>query len=245
MLDGLYSAAAGMEAQQEQIDALSNDVSNISTPGYQATRVDFHDLLYTSGGLAGSGTNVSTGAGSAANIVGRSEVEGSLQPTGRSLDVAIQGQGFIEVRRPDGSVGLTRNGSLQVDGQGRLTTDTGLLLQPPVRIPGGTSTESLKIAPNGVVRSGTRTLGRITLVTVPAPDRLLADGAGVFSPTAASGGVRGAVGATLQQGALEGSNVDLANTMGQMIDAQRGYSMASKAIQMQDQMLEIANQVKR
>ena len=245
MLDGLYSAAAGMEAQQEQIDALANDVSNVSTSGYQATRVDFHDLLYTSGGPAATGTTVATGAGSAANIVGRSQVEGALQPTGRSLDVAIVGEGYLEVRRPDGTIGLTRNGSLQVDGQGRLTNDTGLLLQPPLRIPAGTSTESLKIAPNGVVRSGNRVLGRIALVTVPAPDRLLADGDGVFSATAASGGVRRAVGATLRQGALEGSNVDLSSTMAQMIDAQRGYSMASKAIQMQDQMLQIANQVKR
>ena len=245
MLDGLYSAAAGMEAQQEQIDALANDVSNVSTAGYQATRVDFHDLLYTSGGPAATGTTVATGAGSAANIVGRSQVEGALQPTGRSLDVAIVGEGYLEVRRPDGTIGLTRNGSLQVDGQGRLTTDTGLLLQPPLRIPAGTSTESLKIAPNGVVRSGNRVLGRITLVTVPAPDRLLADGDSVFSATAASGGVRRAVGATIRQGALESSNVDLSSTMAQMIDAQRGYSMASKAIQMQDQMLQIANQVKR
>ena len=245
MLDGMYSAAAGMEAQQEQIDALANDVANVSTPGYQATRVDFHDLLYSSSGAAASGTTVATGAGAASQIVGRSQVEGDLQPTGRSLDVAIIGQGYFEVRRPDGTIGLTRSGALQVDAQGRLTTDTGMLLQPPVRIPKGTSTDSIKIAPNGVVRSGTRVLGRISLVTVPAPDRLLADGDGVFSATAASGGIRGAAGAKLQQGSLENSNVDVASTMTQMISAQRGYAMASKAIQMQDQMLQIANQVKR
>ena len=245
MLDGLYSAAAGMEAQQAQIDALANDISNISTPGYQATRVDFHDLLYTSAGAAATGTTVATGAGSAAEIVGRSQTEGDLQPTGRTLDVAIVGQGYLEVRRPDGTIGLTRSGSLQVDAQGELTTDTGMLLQPPVRIPKDVSTDSIKIAPNGVVRSGTRVLGRISLVTVPAPDRLLAGGDGVFSATAASGGIRGAAGATLQQGALESSNVDVASTMAQMIGAQRGYAMASKAIQMQDQMLQIANQVKR
>jgi flagellar basal-body rod protein FlgG len=244
MLDGLYSAASGMEAQQEQIDALANDVANISTPGYQATRVGFHDLLYSSAGAA-NGSTAQTGSGAAASVVGRSETEGDLAPTGRSLDVAVVGQGYIEVRRPDGTIGLTRNGSLQLDAQGRLTTDTGLLLQPPIRIPNGVSTDSVKIAPDGVVRSGTRVLGRIALVTVPAPDRLLADGDGVFSATAASGGVRRAVGATLQQGTLENSNVDLASTMGEMIDAQRGYGMASRAIQMQDQMLQIANQVKR
>ena len=245
MLDGLYSAAAGMEAQQEQMDALSNDIANMDTPGYQATRVDFHDLLYTSAGPAASGTNVATGAGAAAKIVGRSQVEGSLQPTGRSLDVAIVGEGFLEVRRPDGTIGLTRSGALQVDAQGRLTSDTGMLLQPPVRIPKGVAIDSVKIAPNGTVRSGSRVLGRISLVTVPAPDKLLANGDGVFSATAASGGIRAATGTTLQQGALESSNVDVASTMGQMIDAQRGYAMASKAIEMQDQMLQIANQVKR
>jgi flagellar basal-body rod protein FlgG len=244
MLDGLYSAASGMEAQQEQIDALANDIANVSTPGYQATRVDFHDLLYTSAGAA-SGTTVATGAGAASEIVGRSQIEGDLQPTGRTLDVAIVGQGYLEVRRPDGTIGLTRSGSLQVDAQGRLTTDTGLLLQPPVRIPKGVSTDSIKIAPNGVVRSGTRVLGRISLVTVPAPDRLLADGDGVLSATAASGGIRRAAGTTLQQGTLENSNVDVATAMTQMLGAQRGYAMASKAIQMQDQMLQIANQVKR
>lgn len=245
MLDGLYSAAAGMEAQQEQIDALSNDIANISTPGYQATRVDFHDLLYTSAGTAASGTNIATGAGAAAQIVGRSMVQGAVQPTGRSLDVAIVGEGYLEVRRPDGTIGLTRSGSLQVDAQGRLTTDTGMLLQPPIRLPRGTATGAVKIAPDGVVRVGNRPVGRISLVTVPAPDRLLARGDGVFSATAASGGIRGAVGTTLQQGSLENSNVDVSTTMGEMIDAQRGYSMASKAIQIQDQMLQIANQVKR
>ncbi len=245
MLDGLYSAAAGMQAQQEQMDALSNDIANISTPGYQATRVDFHDLLYTSGGPSATGPNVATGAGAASAIVGRSQIEGDLQPTGRSLDVAIIGQGYLEVRRPDGTIGLTRSGSLQVDAQGRLTTDSGMLLQPPVRIPPGVSTDSIKIAGNGVVRSGTTVIGRISVVTVPAPDKLLADGDGVFSATAASGAIRPAAGATLQQGTLESSNVDIASTFGQMIDAQRGYSMASKAIEMQDQMLQIANQVKR
>ncbi len=123
MLEGLYSAAAGMEAQQEQLDALSNDISNMSTPGYQATRVGFHDLLYSSAGVGGSGTTVATGAGSAADIIGRSQVEGALQPTGRALDVAVVGEGYIEVRRPDGTMGLTRNGALQVDGQGRLTSE--------------------------------------------------------------------------------------------------------------------------
>ena len=120
MLEGLYSAAAGMETQQEQLDALSNDISNMSTPGYQATRVGFHDLLYSSAGIGGSGTTVATGAGSASDIIGRSQVEGALQPTGRALDVAVLGEGYIEVRRPDGTMGLTRR---RASGQRPRATD--------------------------------------------------------------------------------------------------------------------------
>jgi flagellar basal-body rod protein FlgG len=245
MLDGLYSAATGMAAQQEQLDALANDMANMSTPGYQSTRVGFHDLLYTSGGPAATGTNVATGAGAAAEIIGRSQAEGELQMTGQPLDVAIVGEGYFEVRRPDGTIGLTRNGTLSIDGQGRLTTSTGMLLQPPIKIPAGTNPSSVTIDPDGTVHAGATRVGKISLVTVPGPDHLIADGDGVFSATAASGAIRAATGATLHQGALEGSNVDVSTVMTQMMDAQQGYSMASRAIQFEDQMLQIANQVKR
>jgi flagellar basal-body rod protein FlgG len=244
MLDGLYSAASGMAAQQEQLDALANDMSNMSTPGYQATRVGFHDLLYSSGGVS-SGSTVATGAGAAAQIVGRSQVQGSIQQTNQPLDVAIIGEGYIEVRRPDGTIGLTRNGVLQTDAQGRLTTNTGMLLAPPIKIPKGVAPGDVHIGRDGTVSAGARKLGKITLVTVPAPDQLLADGDSVFSATAASGAIRRATGATLQQGATEASNVDVADTMVGMIDAQQGYSMASRAIGFEDQMLQIANQIKR
>ncbi len=244
MLDGLYSAASGMAAQQQQLDALANDLANMSTPGYQATRVGFHDLLYTSSGPS-NGSTVATGAGSAAEAIGRSQLQGAIQSTSQPLDVAIAGEGYLEVRRPDGTIGLTRNGVLQVDAQGRLTTNLGMPLQPPIAIPRGISPDQVKIGPDGTVQVGARRLGKISIVTVPAPDRLLADGDSVVSATAASGAIRPATGATLQQGALEGSNVDVASAMVEMIDAQKGYSMASKAIQDQDQMLQIANQIKR
>jgi flagellar basal-body rod protein FlgG len=244
MLEGLYSAATGMAAQQQQLDALANDMANMSTPGYQATRVGFHDLLYSTGG-GSTGSTVATGAGSAAQMIGRSQIQGSIQPTGRPLDVAIVGEGYIEVRRPDGTIGLTRNGVLQADAQGRLTTSTGMLLQPPIKVPKGITADQVTISPDGNVAAGTRKLGKITLVTVPAPDQLLADGNSVFSATAASGAIRRATGTTLQQGAVEGSNVDMAETTVAMINAQQGYSMASKAISFEDQMLSIANQIKR
>lgn len=244
MLDGLYAAAAGMQAQQTQLDAIANDLANESTPGYQAERVGFRDLLYTSGG-ASSGSTVATGAGSAAAMIGRSQIQGSLQMTGQPLDVALQGPGYIEVRRPDGTIGLTRNGVLELDANRRLSTSTGMLLEPPITVPQGLSPSEVKIDPNGAVHAGTRTIGQISIVDVPAPDQLLADGNSIFSPTAASGAIRRAAGTTLQQGAIEGSNVDANQAMATMIQTQNNYSMASKAIQYQDQMAQIANQVKK
>jgi flagellar basal-body rod protein FlgG len=232
-----------MEAQQNQLDAVANDLSNIDTAGYQGEIVGFQDLLYTSGG-GSTGTDVATGAGSASSIVGRSNLQGAIQTTGRPLDVAIQGSGYLEVRRPDGTIGLTRNGALQVDEKGRLANADGMLIQPPITIPPGTDPSDVKIQGNGDVQLNGKTLGQIKLVDVPAPNGLVADGGSMFSATAASGAIRAANGATLQQGSLEGSNVDMGRAMSTMMTAQRSYQMASNAVQYQDQMLQIANQIK-
>jgi flagellar basal-body rod protein FlgG len=244
MLDGLLAAASGMEAQQRQLDAVSNDLANISTTGYQSEELGFHDLLYTSSGTS-QGSLQATGAGAEAQLVGRSQLDGALQQTGRSLDVAVQGRGYLEVRRPDGTIGLTRNGALELDGSGRLTNSDGMLVMPPVTVPRGTSSDKIAIAANGSVSVSGRTIGRIGLVNVPAPDQLLAAGNGMYTASAASGPIQAASGATLRQGALEASNVDIAAEMGKMVDAQRSYQMDSRAIQMQDQMMQIANQIKK
>jgi len=241
MLEGLYAAAAGMQAQQQQVDAIANDIANADTPGYQAQIVGFHDLLYTTGGY---GSNVATGAGSAAQVVGRSQTPGSIQETGQPLDVAINGDGYLEVRRPDGTIGLSRDGELQTDGQGRLTNQQGMLLQPPIALPSGVPQSEVTISANGTVTVPGRTLGKLNLVTVANPDGLLADGDSLFSATAASGPIRASSTATLQQGALESSNVDLGTEMSKMIEAQQNYSMGSQAVQFQDQLLQIANQIK-
>jgi flagellar basal-body rod protein FlgG len=243
MIEGLYSSAAGMEAQQNQLDAISNDLANMSTAGYQASRVGFRDLLYSSGGSA-SGSSVATGAGAASAVIGRNQQQGSIQQTGQPLDVALQGPGYLQVRRPDGTTGLTRNGTLQLNAQGRLTTDLGMPLEPPVTMPKGTAAADVEIGQDGTVRAGTKVVGRLAIVDVPGPDHLLADGSGVFSATAASGATRTATGTTVQQGAIEASNVDVNTVMAKMMEAQRGYSLESKAIQYQDQMLQIANQVR-
>jgi flagellar basal-body rod protein FlgG len=243
VIPGLYSAAAGMEAQQQQLDAISNNLANVSTPGYQSTVVGFHDLLYATGG-APSGSPVATGTGAAAAVVGRSQLQGTIEQTGQPLDVAIAGEGFLEVRRPDGTIGLTRNGTLQVDARGQLTTNLGMPLVPPITLPRGVTPSEVTIAPDGTVSAGSRKLGRIAIVTVPAPDGLLADGDSLFSTTAASGATRPASGATLQQGAIESSNVNLAQDMVGMVNAEQGYDLASKAIQYEQQMGQIANQLK-
>ncbi|HYZ82251.1 MAG TPA: flagellar hook-basal body complex protein, partial [Solirubrobacteraceae bacterium] len=145
----------------------------------------------------------------------------------------------------DGTIGLTRNGALQVDAQGQITNQAGNPLVPPLKLPKGTDPSSIKIESNGQVISGRRTIGKISLLNVPAPNQLRPDGSSVFSVTAGSGATRPATGATLQQGALESSNVDVSKDMAAMINAQRSYQMASQAIHYQDQMLQIANQIKR
>jgi flagellar basal-body rod protein FlgG len=244
MLQGLYAAASGMEAQQNQFDAISNDLANLNTPGYQAAQVGFQDLLYSGAGSA-SGTTLATGTGAASAVVGRSQAQGALQTTGNPLDVAINGPGYLQVRRPDGSIGLTRNGSLRVDTQGQITDQAGNPLVPPVTVPKGVSATDLHIAADGAVATGSRTLGRIAVVDVPAPSQLQPDGTSLFSVTAGSGPTRPATGSTLQQGALEGSNVDIAQAMSDMIGAERSYQMSSQAINYQDQMLQIADQLKK
>ncbi len=244
MLEGLYAAAAGMEAQQTQLDAISSDIANADTPGYQATRVGFRDLLHATGAYNGTST-VSVGTGAAASIIGYDQTQGAIEQTGQPLDVAIAGPGYLEVRQTDGTIGLTRNGTLQLNGQRQLTTDLGMPIEPPIIVPKGTQPSQVQIASNGAVTVAGRRIGTIKLVTVPAPDQLLAGGNGIFSATAASGAIRAAKGATLQQGALEQSNVDLNTAMTEMMTAEQSYNLAAKAITFETQMGQIAATVKQ
>ncbi|MGA2011385.1 MAG: flagellar hook-basal body protein [Solirubrobacteraceae bacterium] len=244
MLQGLYAAASGMEATQNQFSAVANDLANLDTPGYQATEVGFQDLLYSSGGSA-SGSTIATGTGAASAIVGRDQEQGAIDQTGRTLDLAVQGPGYLQVRRNDGSIGLTRNGALELNAQGEITNQTGNPLVPPIKLPSGVTADQLSIAPDGAVSANGRSLGKIAIVDVPAPDQLQPDGDSMFSVSTGSGATRTAAGSTLEQGALESSNVDPATAMTDMITAERSYQMASQAIQYQDQMLQIANEIKK
>ncbi len=241
MLEGLYSAAAGMEAQQEQLNAISNDLANLSTSGYKSERVAFSDLLYNRVDLAG--TESTDGAGASARVIGRSETEGSIQETGDPLDLAIEGSGFFQVTRANGTVALTRDGNFGVDASGTLVDAEGSRLTPPIKLPAGVAASDVRIAPDGTVTAGKRTLGQIKLVTVTSPEHMLADGGGSLTPTAASGAPQAATG-KLRQGALEASNVNIASAMTQMVSTQRNYQLTSTAIQTESQMMSIANQLR-
>jgi flagellar basal-body rod protein FlgG len=236
----LTTAAAGMEAQQAWMDALSNDIANVSTTGYKSLRVGFRDLLYQSPGRGGA-EGTTTGSGAAAEVFGQNFEPGTLEATERPLDVALTTPGFIEVRAGGGGVALTRDGNLQVGPDGQLRTANGQALQPPVQIPKGVDPKEISIAPDGTVSAGKRTLGKIPLVEVANPDGLQADGEGDYLPTAASGPVKAAPQARLQQGALEASNVDMSNVMTAMTEAQQGYALAGKAVTTQDEVLAVAN----
>ena len=245
MLEGLNSAAAGMAAQQQRLDAVANDLANANTTGYKHVRVGFRDLVYTQTGRS-SAQGPQTGAGAAAVDAGRGFAQGALQRTEQPLDVAIQGDGFIRVRLSDGRQALTRDGSLKVDGAGRLVTSSGALVQPPITLPAGTDPSRVAIGPDGTVLAAGQRVGRIELVAVRSPQGLQPVGDNAFLATPESGAARPAPATTtLSQGALEMSNVDMADAMVAMIESQRAFQLTSKAIQTQDQMWEIANGVKR
>jgi flagellar basal-body rod protein FlgG len=240
MLEGLYSAAAGMQAQQQRMDAVANDLANANTNGYKKSRVAFRDLLY----VRDASGNVQSGAGAAATTIGRGFDQGALKETGNKLDLAIESGGFLQVRRADGTTALTRDGSLKLDPRGRLTTQQGDLVQPAVTVPAGTQEADLQIGADGTITANNRQVGRIQVVSVRSPQALQSVGDNLFRPTAASGAPAALATGRLTQGSVEASNVDVADSMTEMMDAQRSFQLASKAVQMQDQLLQIANQVK-
>jgi len=242
MLPGLYSAASGLAAQQEQLDAIGNDLANVSTPGYRSERVAFSDLLYSTSNLAGDETTV--GAGSRSGVLGASQTQGSIKETGDPLNVAIEGEGYFEVTRASGTVSLTRDGAFGVDAGGSIVTSDGSRLSPPIKLGKGTLVSDLRIGQDGTVMAGTKKLGQIKLFTVVAPDRLLSDGAGGFTTTSESGAPQAIAKPRLLQGSLEESNVDLGREMSLMISTQRDFQMSSNAIQTENQMMTIANQLR-
>jgi flagellar basal-body rod protein FlgG len=239
MLNGLYSAAAGMLAQQTRMDSLANDIANVNTVGYKQLRLGFRDLLYNQE----SGMRV--GAGAALVDGGREFTTGAFLQSDSPLAVAIAGPGFLQVKRDDGTTALTRNGDLHPDADGELVLAGGERLVPPIRLPRGTSPDDVSIAANGTVTAKGATIGKLQLVTVPATSKLTPVGDNLYLPNAATGGLQAVKGSTFQQGYLEQSNVNLADAMVDVIDAQRSFQMDARVITTQDQLMEIANGIRR
>ena len=239
MTRGLQTAAAGLAAQQAWIDSLSNDVANVNTPGYRAGRVAFRDLLYQQAG------GIAVGSGVALADVGRSSTAGPMLTSDNPLAVAIDGPGFLQVRRNDGSIALTRSGNLQTDSEGVLVTADGNRLEPRLQIPKGTDLATVTIGTDGTVSAGAKNLGKIAIVDVPAPAGLQAVGDGLLAPTAESGATAPAPGSKLTQKMIEGSGVDVATVMVDLVQAQRAYALQSRVIKTQDQLSEIANGIRR
>jgi flagellar basal-body rod protein FlgG len=244
MLEGLYTAAAGMAAQQQRMDHLANDVANVNTAGYKHVRTGFRDLVYAQTGR-GAAAGVTAGSGSATQIVGRSFAQGSLQQTGQPLDVALQGPGFLQVRTPQGQTALTRDGSLHVTNTGQLVNSTGAQIVPPINFPNGTNMGEVSIAADGTITAGANRIGQLVAVDVASPQALTAAGDNLFVANAQSGAPRPSAVTSFAGGSLEGSNVELADSMVDMMDAQRAFELASKAIHQQDEMMGIANGIKR
>jgi flagellar basal-body rod protein FlgG len=232
MANGLQIAASGLIAQEWRLDTVANDIANVDTVGYQQSRSAFSEVLGTSGGVR-------------TDSLGASSAPAALAPSDNPLSVALDGPGFIQVRDPNSGAALTRDGDLRIDGSHNLVTSTGARLDPPITIPADVDPTDISIAPDGTVTAAGRKLGRLTLMQVPAPDGLAASPDGLLTPTAASGAPKPSTAANLQQGVIEQSNVDLATALTDMLDAQRGFQLASRALHTQDQLLEIANGIRR
>ena len=260
MLRALYSAAAGMESQQLNLDVISNNLANVNTTGFKKSKIEFEDLLYQTtkapGAEQGAGNQVPTGIqighGSRVAATSRVFTNGELTQTGEQLDVAINGNGFLEVQMPDGTKTYTRAGSLKTASDGRITTSDGLpVLSGFQAVPTGTT--NITIAPTGEVTYTTpsgATNFRVQLTRFINPNGLESLGHNLFKETQSSGspelGNPGENGfGELAQGTLEMSNVKVVEEMVNLIMAQRAYEVNSKAVQAADEMLQQGNNLKR
>jgi flagellar basal-body rod protein FlgG len=254
-------AATGMAAMDLQVQVIAGNIANMSTTGYKSQRADFQDLLYEHvqriGAQASDQGNilpVGIELGSGVKTVGtpRLMTQGSISQTGNTLDVAIQGSGWFKILMPDGTFSYTRDGSFQMDAQGRVVTAEGDLVQPTITVPPGST--GLTINQQGqvsVTPSGSTTssiLGQFTMTTFLNDAGLAAQGSNLFTATPASGtpqdGTPGTNGAgTLLQGSLEQSNVDAVTEISNLIAAQRAYEMNSKVVTAADEMLQTTSQL--
>jgi flagellar basal-body rod protein FlgG len=260
MIRSLWIAKTGMESQQTKLDAVSHNLANVGTNGFKRGSVQFEDLMYQTLRPAGSAsseqtqlpTGLQVGLGVRVVSSSRTFTQGTLQQTGNNLDVAIKGNGFFQIQLPDGTSGYTRDGSFQVDGSGALVTQNGYPVQPGITVP--PNAIGLTIAADGTVnatlpgQTAPQNLGQLQLASFVNPAGLESKGQNLYGETAASGtpqsGAPNANGlGALQQGFVEGSNVNVVEELVSMIATQRAYELNSKAIQTSDQMLQRLGQL--
>ena len=264
MVRSLWTAATGMNGQQANIDAISNNLSNVNTTGYKQQRVEFEDLMYQNIKKAGTPATEDTvtpvgiqmGTGVKVGATQRIVTQGSLQSTGVDTDLAVVGEGYFRVQQYDGSFAYTRDGSFKVDMNGQLVTSEGLRVMPEIILPEGFNLSTLAISDDGRVtvkvdgNDDPILVGKIELYRFPNAVGLEAVGSNLFKVTNASGmAIAGRPGfdgmGVTKHKFLEMSNVSVVNEMVQMIVAQRAYEFSSKAIQTSDTMLSSAVNLKR
>lgn len=257
MNKAMYTAGTGMRAQQIAVDVAANNLSNVNTPGFKRSAVNFKDLLYVALKPPGSATTTSTNAPSGSQVGTGTEVDsipkifsqGVVEPTGRDFDLAIEGKGFFQVKLPSGDIGYSRNGAFQIDSAGALVTGDGFKLEPAITIPA--DAVDVTVGLDGTVSSikadGTSTsIGQIQLAKFLNPTGLKADGGNILIKTNSSGspvtvnpGSEGA--GVIRQKFLERSNVEVVTEMVGLIVAQRAYEFSSRAIKSTDEMLQQVN----
>lgn len=260
MLRSLRTAALGMSSQQKSVDNTANNLANVNTTGFKRTSVAFQDLLYQAVRSGGEGEGsgrpaaLQLGHGAAAVATVRNFSQGGLGETGNVLDLAIMGDGFLQVRKPDGTIAYTRDGSLTLDAEGTLVTQSGLPLEPDFEVP--PDAVRIEITQDGrisVLMQGSpdaMELGQIELARFANPGGLSPLGGNLFEQTEASGepmvGTPGQDGlGMIRQGYLEASNVDVVQEMVNLITAQRAYEINSKMVSVSEEMLQMANNLKR
>ena len=259
MIKALYTSATGMKAHQFFLDVVANNLANVNTAGFKRGQANFQDLLYdkiiAAGAESAQGLQSPTGlqVGSGVRVIATNKVfsQGVPENTGRTLDMAIQGQGFFQISHPDGTTVYTRDGAFQLNSDGELVNSEGLKLDPAITISGDVI--AINIGSDGTVSAQSsdgivQSLGQITLAIFPNAAGLENLGRNLYRETTASGspqtGIPGQTGiGEIMQGFIESSNVELVTEMVNLIVAQRAYETSSKAIKASDEMLSTTNRV--
>lgn len=260
MLRALSTAATGMISQQNYLDVVANNIANVNTTGFKKSRVEFQDMLSqivkTPGAMINQGTyqpvGVDYGLGVKTAATTRVFSQGSAVSTDRNLDIAIQGEGFLQVMKTDGTLAYTRDGSLKLDAMGQVCTTDGYLIQPQTTIPADATEIDITEDGNISVTIGSDTtqsiVGTIQLARFQNPSGLLAIGHNLYVETSASGNpIQDTPGSngmgTIQQGFLEGSNVQIVSELIGLIQAQRAFESNSKLISASSEILKQTNQM--